>query len=104
MSLFAASVLDINDFQKKNHGVLGIIAWGLALPAGAIIARYLRHKDPLWYYLHVGLQFLGSVLGIATVLLGVQLYRSMNSDNPIHRDIGIFVLVLSILQVCSYLT
>lgn len=101
--MFAASVLDVDVSQRKNHGILGIMGWGLILPAGAMIARYLKHKDPLWYYLHAGIQFLGFILGLAAVLLGVQLYRSMNADIPAHRGIGIFVLVLSILQVCSYL-
>ncbi|XVF80235.1 hypothetical protein PTKIN_Ptkin15bG0054600 [Pterospermum kingtungense] len=97
-----ASVLDINHSQKKKHGLLGIIAWGLILPVGAIIARYLKHKDPLWYYLHAGIQFLGFTLGIATVLLGVQLYRSMDACIRVHRDIGIFVLVFSILQIMAF--
>ncbi|XVE77277.1 hypothetical protein DITRI_Ditri13aG0049400 [Diplodiscus trichospermus] len=97
-----ASVLDIDINQKKNHGILGIIAWGLILPVGAIVARYLQHKDPLWYYLHAGIQLLGFILGLAAVLLGIQLYRSMDADFPAHRGIGIFVLVLSILQVMAF--
>ncbi|EOX95709.1 PREDICTED: cytochrome b561 and DOMON domain-containing protein At3g61750 [Theobroma cacao] len=97
-----ASVLDVDVSQRKNHGILGIMGWGLILPAGAMIARYLKHKDPLWYYLHAGIQFLGFILGLAAVLLGVQLYRSMNADIPAHRGIGIFVLVLSILQIMAF--
>ncbi|XP_022757553.1 cytochrome b561 and DOMON domain-containing protein At3g61750-like [Durio zibethinus] len=97
-----ASVLDIDISQKKNHGILGIIGWGLILPVGAIVARYFKHKDPLWYYLHAGIQFLGFILGLAAVLLGIQLYRSMNAEIPAHRGIGIFVLVLSILQIMAF--
>ncbi|XVF22379.1 hypothetical protein REPUB_Repub12eG0167500 [Reevesia pubescens] len=97
-----ASVLDIDISQKKNHGILGIIGWGLLLPTGAIIARYFKHKDPLWYYLHAGIQFVGFILGLAAVVLGVQLYRSMNAHIPAHRGIGIFVLVLSILQIMAF--
>ncbi|XP_022734044.1 cytochrome b561 and DOMON domain-containing protein At3g61750-like [Durio zibethinus] len=97
-----ASVLDIDMSQKKNHAMLGVIGWGLLLPAGAIIARYLKHKDPLWYYLHAGIQFLGFILGLGAVLLGIQLHRSMDADIPAHRAIGIFVLVLSILQIMAF--
>ncbi|XP_022770585.1 cytochrome b561 and DOMON domain-containing protein At3g61750-like [Durio zibethinus] len=97
-----ASVLNIDMSQKKNHGILGIIGWGLILPAGAIVARYLKHEDPLWYYLHAGIQFLGFIIGLAAVVLGIQLYRSMNADIPAHRGIGIFVLVLSILQIMAF--
>ncbi|XVF73030.1 hypothetical protein PTKIN_Ptkin12aG0168800 [Pterospermum kingtungense] len=96
-----ASVSNIDITQKKNHGILGIMGWGLFLPTGAIVARYLKHKDPLWYYLHAGIQFLGFILGLAAVVLGVQVYKTMNADVPAHRGIGIFALVLSILQVCS---
>ncbi|TYH38820.1 hypothetical protein ES332_D12G136500v1 [Gossypium tomentosum] len=97
-----ASVLNIDTSQRKNHGILGLMAWGLILPAGAIVPRYLKHKDPLWYYLHAVIQFLGFILGLASVLLGIQLYQSMNADIPAHRGIGIFVLVLSILQVMAF--
>ncbi|KAL4376988.1 hypothetical protein GQ457_02G001170 [Hibiscus cannabinus] len=97
-----ASVTNIDISQRKNHGTLALLGWGLFLPAGAIVARYLKHKDPLWYYLHAVIQFLGFILGFAAVLLGLQLYQSMNADIPAHRGIGIFVLVLSILQVLAF--
>lgn len=90
--------------MKKNHGVLGIIGWGLILPIGAIVPRYFKHKDPLWYYLHSVLQFIGFALGLATVIIGQRLYNLIHADFPSHRGIGIFVLVLSILQVRPQLT
>ena len=85
--------------MKKNHGVLGIIGWGLILPIGAIVPRYFKHKDPLWYYLHSVIQVIGFVIGLAAVVLGRRLYNMINANFPTHRGIGIFVLVLSILQV-----
>jgi len=88
---------------RKSHGIVGVIGWGLILPVGAIIARYFRHKDPLWFYLHSVIQFVGFAFGLATVLLGLQLYRSVHVHIPAHRGIGIFVLVLSILQVTIFL-
>jgi membrane protein YdbS with pleckstrin-like domain len=86
--------------MRKNHGIIGIIGWGLILPVGAIVARYFKHKEPLWFYLHSIIQFVGFAFGLATVLLGLQLYSQMHVHIPAHRGIGIFVLVLSILQVC----
>ncbi|KAK8468779.1 hypothetical protein PHAVU_006G113100 [Phaseolus vulgaris] len=88
--------------MRKNHGIVGIIGWGLILPVGAIIGRYFRHKDPLWFYLHSVIQFVGFAFGLATVLLGLQLYRSVHVHIPAHRGIGIFVLVLSILQILAF--
>ena len=86
--------------MKKNHGILAILGWGLILPVGAIVARYFKHKDPLWYYLHSIIQLVGFVFGLAAVVLGQQLYNKIGAHFPTHRGIGIFVLVLSILQVC----
>ncbi|KAI9073214.1 hypothetical protein K1719_044823 [Acacia pycnantha] len=88
--------------MRKSHGIVGIIGWGLILPVGAIIARYFRHKDPLWFYLHSVIQFVGFGFGLATVLLGLQLYSKMQVHIPAHRGIGIFVLVLSILQILAF--
>nr|TKS06282.1 hypothetical protein D5086_0000125980 [Populus alba] len=65
--------------MKKNHEVLGTLAWGLFLPSGAIVARYLKHKEPLWYYLHAGIQFLGFLLGLANVVPGQQLGNKINA-------------------------
>ncbi|KAF5464472.1 hypothetical protein F2P56_014546 [Juglans regia] len=88
--------------MKKNHGILGIIGWGLILPIGAIIPRYFKHKDPLWYYLHSVFQVVGFVIGLAGVVLGRRLYNMIKADFPTHRGIGIFVLVLSILQILAF--
>ncbi|ESW07253.1 hypothetical protein PHAVU_010G114200 [Phaseolus vulgaris] len=85
--------------MRTNHGILGIIGWGLILPLGAIIARYFRHKDPVWLYLHAVFQFVGFTFGLSTVILGLQLYSKMHAHIQVHRGIGIFVLVLSILQI-----
>ncbi|XP_038878078.1 cytochrome b561 and DOMON domain-containing protein At3g61750 [Benincasa hispida] len=98
----AAAVGSDIEQTKKNHGVLGIIGWGLILPVGAIIPRYFRHKDPLWYYLHSVIQFVGFAIGLTTVVLGRQLYNKINANVPTHRGIGIFVLVFSILQVLAF--
>ncbi|XP_061372876.1 cytochrome b561 and DOMON domain-containing protein At3g61750 [Gastrolobium bilobum] len=88
--------------MRKNHGIVGIMGWGLILPVGAIVARYFRHKDPLWFYLHSVIQFVGFAFGLGTVLLGLQLYAEMHVHIPAHRGIGIFVFVLSILQILAF--
>ncbi|RDY14371.1 Cytochrome b561 and DOMON domain-containing protein, partial [Mucuna pruriens] len=88
--------------MRTNHGILGIMGWGLILPVGAIIARYFRHKDPLWFYLHAVIQFVGFTFGLGTVVLGLQLYSKMHVHIPAHRGIGIFALVLSILQIFAF--
>ncbi|XP_031392992.1 cytochrome b561 and DOMON domain-containing protein At3g61750 [Punica granatum] len=88
--------------RKKSHGILGMLAWGLILPTGAIVARYFRHKDPLWYYLHTVIQLVGFIIGLGAAVLGVQLYNEFHPDIAAHRGIGIFILVLTILQVLAF--
>lgn len=90
------------DGLKRAHGALNLFAWGVLLPIGAIIARYCRRWDPLWFYLHAGIQLVGFILGLAGIVAGVSLYNKIQADVPAHRGLGIFVLVLGILQVCSF--
>lgn len=87
---------------RKTHGVLALLGWGLVFPVGAIVARYLRHMDPLWYYIHVVLQFMGFLIVVAAVAVGRLLYGRLHANVPAHRGIGLFALVLSILQVCIH--
>ncbi|KAG8363254.1 hypothetical protein BUALT_Bualt19G0003100 [Buddleja alternifolia] len=88
--------------DKRTHGTLGLLGWGLFLPVGAILARYLKHKDNLWYYLHVIIQFIGFLLGVAAVIVGLSLKHKLHASIPAHKGIGIFVLVLAVLQVCAF--
>lgn len=85
--------------MKKTHGALSVLGWGLFLPCGAIFARYLRHREPLWYYLHVVIQFMGFIIGIAAVVVGLSLNHRLQDHIVAHKTIGIFVLVFTILQV-----
>ncbi|KAE9463113.1 hypothetical protein C3L33_04979, partial [Rhododendron williamsianum] len=87
---------------KRTHGILGLIGWGLLLPYGVIAARYFKHYDPLWFYLHAGIQFVGFILGLAGIVLGVSLYNQIHAQFHTHRGIGIFVLVLSVLQILAF--
>ncbi|KAJ3694513.1 hypothetical protein LUZ60_009993 [Juncus effusus] len=87
---------------KKNHGAMAMIGWGVLLPIGAIIARYLRHKDPLWYHLHLAIQFLGYIIGLTAIVAGISLYDKLNSDFRSHKSLGIFILVLGSLQVIAF--
>ncbi|KAG8067566.1 hypothetical protein GUJ93_ZPchr0005g15508 [Zizania palustris] len=81
---------------KRNHGALTIFGWGILIPLGAIVARYLRHKEPLWYYLHVLLQFLGYIIGLAGVVSGIALYNRTHS-NSLHIETLAFRFLLLVL-------
>jgi hypothetical protein len=103
--MFAGSSSSASSFPeglKRTHGALNLFAWGVLLPIGAIVARYCRRWDPLWFYLHTGIQFVGFILGLAGIVAGVSLYNKIQANVPAHRGLGIFVLVLGILQVCAF--
>ncbi|XP_073000581.1 cytochrome b561 and DOMON domain-containing protein At3g61750-like [Typha latifolia] len=87
---------------KRKHGMLAIFGWGVLLPLGAIVARYCRQIDPLWYYLHVVIQFVGFIIGLAGVVAGIALYDRLHSNITMHRALGISILVLGALQVIAF--
>ncbi|KAL8541029.1 hypothetical protein ACS0TY_002353 [Phlomoides rotata] len=90
--------------DRRTHGTLALLAWGLFLPVGAILARYLSRNERLWYYLHVAIQFMGFLFGVAAVVVGLSLYHKMHVFFPAHKGIGILVLVMTILQVFAFFT
>lgn len=78
-----------------------MFGWGVLLPVGAIVARYFRQRDPLWYHLHVIIQFVGFLIGLAGAVAGIALYNRVHSNFTTHRGLGVFILVLGSLQVCE---
>lgn len=88
---------------RRGHGILNMLGWGILLIVGAIAARYFREKDPTWFYFHAGIQSLGFILGVIGVITGFVLYGHLKADVGTHRGIGIFILVLGVLQVMALL-
>ncbi|KAJ8467411.1 hypothetical protein OPV22_029963 [Ensete ventricosum] len=89
---------------KKNvHGVLNAVSWGIMLPIGAIIARYLKKfksADPAWFYLHVTCQIVGYGVGVGGWATGLDLgSKSKGIQYTTHRNIGILLFCLGTLQV-----
>jgi cytochrome b561 len=89
------------------HGVLNGVAWGVLIPMGAMIARYLRvfeSADPAWFYLHIACQCSGYILGVAGWGLGLKLgSESAGTTYQPHRNIGIAIFCLATLQVFALL-
>lgn len=94
--------------KKKNvHGILNAVSWGILMPLGAMIARYLKvfkKADPAWFYLHVACQSSAYAIGVAGWATGLKL----GSDSPgvqynTHRNIGITLFCLATLQVFALL-
>lgn len=88
---------------RRSHGVLNMLGWGILMIIGVIVARYLKHKEPMWFYLHGSIQSFGFILGIAGVFSGFILKNNLKIDVSTHKDLGIFILVLGCLQVMALL-
>ncbi|KAF5760550.1 putative cytochrome b561 and DOMON domain-containing protein [Helianthus annuus] len=93
---------------KRNiHGVLNAISWGIMMPLGAIIARYLRvfpSADPAWFYLHVTCQTSAYVIGVSGWATGIRLgSQSPGIQFTAHRVIGIILFCVATLQVIALL-
>ncbi|XP_062210208.1 cytochrome b561 and DOMON domain-containing protein At4g12980-like [Phragmites australis] len=93
--------------RRNIHGVLNAVSWGILIPLGAIIARYLRvfeSADPAWFYLHIACQCSGYILGVAGWGLGLKLgSESVGTTYHPHRNIGIAIFCLATLQVFALL-
>ncbi|XP_074574566.1 cytochrome b561 and DOMON domain-containing protein At5g47530-like [Curcuma longa] len=89
--------------RKNTHGVVNAISWGILLPIGAIIARYVKvfkSADPAWFYLHVACQCSGYIIGLSGWILGLQLGSdSKGITYHKHRNLGIAIFALATLQV-----
>ncbi|KAF4399496.1 hypothetical protein G4B88_022579 [Cannabis sativa] len=93
--------------KRNTHGVLNAVSWGILMPMGAVIARYLKvfkSADPAWFYLHVTCQTSAYIVGVAGWGTGLKLGSDSVgiTQNP-HRNIGIALFCLGTLQVFALL-
>ncbi|XP_021831659.1 cytochrome b561 and DOMON domain-containing protein At5g47530 [Prunus avium] len=94
--------------RKKNiHGILNAVSWGVLMPFGAMVARYLKvfkSADPAWFYLHATCQTAAYVVGVAGWATGLKLGSdSRGIQYNTHRNIGITLFCLGTLQVFALL-
>ncbi|PIN17526.1 putative membrane protein [Handroanthus impetiginosus] len=93
--------------RRNVHGVLNAVSWGVLMPFGAMVARYLKvfkAAHPAWFYIHVTCQVSAYGVGVAGWGTGLKL----GSDSPgvertSHRNIGITLFALATLQVFALL-
>ncbi|KAI9124103.1 hypothetical protein K1719_005403 [Acacia pycnantha] len=93
--------------RRNTHGILNAVSWGILMPLGAIIARYLKvfkSADPAWFYLHVTCQTSAYILGVAGWGTGLKLGSdSVGIQYNTHRTLGIVIFCLGTLQVFALL-
>ncbi|KAH7546755.1 hypothetical protein FEM48_Zijuj01G0235100 [Ziziphus jujuba var. spinosa] len=88
---------------KKVHGIINGISWGLLMPIGAMVARYVKVfevANPAWFYIHVTCQCSAYLIGVAGWGTGVWLgAKSSGIQYKAHKCIGITLFCLATLQV-----
>lgn len=93
--------------RRNVHGVLNAVSWGILMPTGAIISRYLRvfkSADPAWFYLHIACQTSAYAVGVGGWGTGLKLGSdSKGVTQYTHRRIGIALFALATLQVFALL-
>lgn len=93
--------------RKKNvHGVLNVVSWGILMPFGAVIARYLKvfkSATPAWFYLHVACQTSAYIVGVSGLGTGLKLGDESGASQDTHKAIGIVMVCLATVQVFALL-
>ncbi|OMP01910.1 Cytochrome b561, eukaryote [Corchorus capsularis] len=90
-----------NSKLRKTHGILTMLSWGILMIIGAIVARYMKQWDPLWFYSHAVFQSCAFILGIFGMLSGFVLEDRLNTEVSTHKALGIFIIALASLQVTA---
>ncbi|TKY53946.1 integral to membrane [Spatholobus suberectus] len=89
--------------RRNTHGVLNAVSWGVLMPIGAIIARYLKvfkSADPAWFYLHVTCQASAYIVGLAGFGTGLKLgHDSAGVEYDTHKTLAIILACFGTLQV-----
>ncbi|KAL3850494.1 hypothetical protein ACJIZ3_012376 [Penstemon smallii] len=87
---------------RRSHGLLNMFGWAILMPIGAMVARYMRKWDPIWFYSHAMIQSFAFILGFIGVICGLVLENRIDASVTKHKGIGIFILILGCLQVIAY--
>lgn len=99
----AASGIGSRQRRRNTHGVLNAISWGILMPTGAVIARYLKvfkSADPAWFYLHITCQVSAYIVGLSGFGTGLKLGSdSEGITYDTHRALAIVLVTLATLQV-----
>jgi hypothetical protein len=99
----ASSGIGSRQRRRNTHGVLNAISWGILMPTGAVIARYLKvfkSADPAWFYLHITCQVSAYIVGLSGFGTGLKLGSdSEGIEYDTHRALAIVLATFATLQV-----
>ncbi|XP_028768471.1 cytochrome b561 and DOMON domain-containing protein At5g47530-like [Neltuma alba] len=86
---------------RKVHGILSGIGWGILMPIGAMMARYLRAfeaTESSWFNLHMACQVLAYLTGTTGLALGIYI-GIMSEQFSVHGYIGFAIFFASTFQI-----
>lgn len=89
------------DATAKGHACLMVIGWGFLIPIGIIAARYFKHKGTRWFHIHRAVQSTAFIIVSIGLALGFIKNGGWETDVPVHRNLGITVTILGLVQVIS---
>lgn len=90
--------------KKLAHGSLMLIGWGLLLPLGSMLARFLKHRpDSLWFKLHRVVQTVGLIVALAGWIIALKNFDVFTPGNQgynsyKHGVAGMVTMCLGLLQ------
>ena len=87
----------------RLHGALMLCSWGFLLPLGVTIAMSGRHRDPLWFKVHRGVNYLGLLLALIGWAIALDNFTVLDTPDHgttahNHAVIGCAVMALGLLQ------
>jgi len=86
---------------KVWHGILMMLAWGVVLPIGMIVARFCRHRpNYIWFKVHMPFQICGALTAFTG---GSLIFYTLWPNGHFavwHAFSGIVLLCILFLQCC----
>lgn len=94
-------IIDISQSSSLQdaHMWLATISWGVLIPLAIIMARYFKPHTGKWFAIHRAVAISGFILAIVAVGLGFKANNGWETNKPVHRDLGISVTVLGLVQM-----
>jgi len=82
------------------HGAAMLLAWGLCVPSGVIVARYYKHLGSFWYKTHRTVQSLGVLLTVVAFGIIANAVTAAQGEHfqGTHKQLGLVVTALAVLQ------
>jgi hypothetical protein len=90
-----------------THGVMAVLAWGIATPFAMTVAWFRALVPSSWIYIHVFANVMSLVFTFIAVILalsGVAMEDSASHFDHPHHWIGLFLFIIMIFQVTNGFT